>query len=92
MPPEVLLTIFAHLGPRDLLRLSQIHSSLHQMAFDPSLWVHLHPIRWANGHLNFFTPTNFSLLSSERYDRESSDDSKEEGIMMYMMLLLRMIL
>ena len=52
------------------------------MAFDPSLWVHLHPIRWANGHLNFFTPTNFSLLSSERYDRESSDDSKEEGIMM----------
>lgn len=63
MPPEVLLTIFAHLPPRDLLRVSRTHSSLHQLTFDPSLWVHLHPVRWASGHLNFFAPPAFTLMS-----------------------------
>lgn len=56
LPPEVLLKISSYLGPQDLCRLSQVHSSLSNLVFDGSLWSSLHPVRWAEGHWNFFSP------------------------------------
>ena len=63
LPPEVLLVVLRHLGPRDLLRLSIIHPSLQPLTFDPSLWTHLHPVRWACGHWEFFSPPAFTLMA-----------------------------
>lgn len=74
MPPGVLLTIFSHLAPTDLLRVSQTHSSLHQTAFDPTLWRHLHPVRWACGHVKFFMPPTFALMALD-------NSQSEEGVM-----------
>jgi F-box/leucine-rich repeat protein 5 len=63
LPPEVLLVVLRHLGPRDLLRLSITHPSLQPLTFDPSLWTHLHPVRWACGHWEFFSPPAFTLMA-----------------------------
>lgn len=56
LPPEVLIKIFSYLSPADLCHLSQSHTSLRGVAFDGSLWRHLHPVRWANGNVCFFRP------------------------------------
>ena len=56
LPPEVLLDILSYLSPTELLSLSQLHSKLNTLAFDGSLWTHLHPVRWAQGHREFFQP------------------------------------
>ena len=61
LPPEVLLIVLRHLSPPDLLRTSQTNSALHRLTFEPSLWVHLHPVRWACGHWQFFSPLEFTL-------------------------------
>ena len=71
--------IFSHLGPRDLLRLSRTHSSLRRVTFDPSLWAHLHPIRWANGHLDFFPPPPFTSFLSEGGEEWGGGGEGEEG-------------
>ena len=56
LPPEVLLTILSYLSPSELLSLSHLHSKLNALAFDGSLWQHLHPVRWAQGHKEFYQP------------------------------------
>ena len=56
LPPEVLLTILSYLSPLELLSLSHLHSKLNALAFDGSLWQHLHPVRWAKGHKEFYQP------------------------------------
>ena len=59
LPPEILLKIFSYLSPTDLCCMSQLHSSLHTLAFDGSLWQHLHPVRWVHGNRQFFFPPSF---------------------------------
>ena len=56
LPPEVLLSILSYLSPSQLLSLSHLHSKLNALAFDGSLWQHLHPVRWAQGHKEFYQP------------------------------------
>eukprot|EP00731_Ephydatia_muelleri_P001250 Em0001g1250a len=56
LPPEVLVKIFSYLSPVDLCHLSQSHTSLRGVAFNGSLWQHLHPVRWANENIRFFRP------------------------------------
>ena len=56
LPPEVLLTILSYLSPSELLSLSLLHSKLNALVFDGSLWQHLHPVRWAQGHKEFYQP------------------------------------
>ena len=56
LPPEVLLNILSYLSPSELLSLSQLHSKLNTLAFDGSLWQHIHPVRWAQGHREFYQP------------------------------------
>ena len=56
LPPEVLLSILSYLSPSELLSLSHLHSKLNALAFDGSLWQHLHPVRWAQGHKEFYQP------------------------------------
>lgn len=56
LPPELLLQVLSYLSPRDLLRLAPLHSALCRLTQDPSLWQHLHPVRWAVGHWEFFRP------------------------------------
>ena len=65
LPPELLLRVFNFLSPVDLCRFSQVHPSLHSLAFDGSLWQHLHPIRWANGHHQFVSPLTFEAEEEE---------------------------
>lgn len=56
LPPEILIKIFSYLGPRDLCRMSQVHSSFSNLTFDGNLWRYLHPVCWAEGHWDFFIP------------------------------------
>lgn len=56
LPPEVLLNILSYLSPAELLSLAHLHSKLNTLAFDGSLWQHLHPVRWAEGHREFYQP------------------------------------
>ena len=56
LPPEVLLQILSYLSPHDLLRLAPLHSTLHRLTQDVTLWQHLHPVRWAAGNNQFFKP------------------------------------
>ena len=56
LPPEVLLNILSYLSPCELLSLSHLHSKLNTLAFDGSLWQHIHPVRWAQGHREFYQP------------------------------------
>ena len=65
LPPELLLRVFSLLSPVDLCHLSQVHPSLHALAFDGSLWQHLHPVRWANGHHQFFSPLTLEAEGEE---------------------------
>ena len=85
LPPELLLTIFSHLSPRDLCNLSLVHPKLHPLTFDPSLWQHLHPIRWANGHLQFFPPPSFTLEGGEEEGRLSQDAVLENDVLKELM-------
>ncbi len=57
LPQEILLKILSYLGPRDLCRISQTHPLLAHLAYDSSLWQSLHPVRWANGHWQFYFPS-----------------------------------
>ena len=70
LPPELLLRMFNFLSPMDLCRLSQVHPSLRSLAFDGSLWQHLHPIRWANGHHQFFSPLTLETKEEEKEVRD----------------------
>ena len=56
LPPEVLLNILSYLSPTELLSLAHLHSKLNTLAFDGSLWQHIHPVRWAQGHREFYQP------------------------------------
>lgn len=56
LPTEILLHILSYLSPRDLLRMLPLHSTLYHLTRDGSLWQHVHPVRWARGHWDFFTP------------------------------------
>ena len=56
LPPEVILQILSYLSPQELLSLVPLHSMLYHLTRDPSLWLHLHPVRWNAGHWKFFRP------------------------------------
>ena len=56
LPTELSLQILSYLSPQDLLHLVPLHSTLYHLARDPALWQHLHPVRWAAGHWEFFKP------------------------------------
>ncbi len=56
LPPEVLLHILSYLSPQELISLVPLHSMLYHLMRDPSLWLHLHPVRWNAGHWKFFKP------------------------------------
>lgn len=55
----------SYLSPTHLLRLSQLHSILNAVALDGTLWQHLHPVRWARGHFQFFSPLSMAVCREE---------------------------
>ncbi|XP_077983093.1 F-box/LRR-repeat protein 5-like [Glandiceps talaboti] len=53
LPPEIVIKIFSHLGPKDLCRCAQVCTNWSKFAFSGVLWQILHLSRWAQGIWQF---------------------------------------
>jgi len=71
LPPEIILKVFKYLSPRDLCRCAQVHSLFSKVAYDGSLWRHLHPVEWLTGRWKF--------RSLPTYDKKSLEDLANDG-------------
>ena len=65
LPPEILLRVLSYLSPSELFSLSHLHSSLHTLTFDGSLWTHLHPVRWVHAQRTFYRPMDLECELSQ---------------------------
>ena len=49
LPEEILMMIFAHLSPRDLLNVSGVTRQWNRIALSSELWQAIYPTQWARG-------------------------------------------
>lgn len=77
MPSEIILKVFRYLSPRDLCRCAQVHSLFSKIAFDGSLWQHLHPVKWLTGQWQFHLPTAYDEKSLESLANDGCEDEQE---------------
>ena len=67
--------MFKYLSPRDLCRCAQVNSLFSKIAFDGTLWQHLHPVRWLKGQWKFHMPTAYD---EDALENLASDDCDED--------------
>jgi len=53
MPEELLVVIFSHLNPKELLACGAINHRWRKVAFSSVFWKALYPTRWARGQWSF---------------------------------------
>ena len=78
LPPEIILKVFRYLSPRDLCRCAQVNSIFSKIAFDGTLWQHLHPVKWLMGEWKFCLPTAYDEGSLEELANNGCEDEQEE--------------
>ncbi|KAH9519340.1 F-box/LRR-repeat protein 5 [Bulinus truncatus] len=54
LPTEICQKIFSFLGPKDLVKISQVSKRWKHLTKDPTLWTHMYPVHWAQGNWSFF--------------------------------------
>jgi len=88
IPQEILMTIFAHLSPKELISCSAICRRWREVALSPTLWQAIYPTQWARGNWSFDydTPDLDRDLKSLESSTESlisnsstADDSSSES-------------
>lgn len=88
IPQEILMTLFAHLSPKELISCSAVCRSWREVALSPTLWQAIYPTQWARGNWSFDydTPDLDRDLKSLESSTESlisnsstADDSSSES-------------
>jgi len=77
LPEEVLMMIFAHLNPRDLLNASAVTHQWNRIALSSALWQAIYPTQWARGcwSLDYQSPDLDKDLKSASSSLNSSMES-----------------
>ena len=77
LPEEVIMMIFSHLVPRDLLNASAVSKKWNRIALSSALWQAIYPTQWARGcwSLDYQSPDLEKDLKSAASSLSSSTES-----------------
>ncbi|XP_005100377.1 F-box/LRR-repeat protein 5 [Aplysia californica] len=78
VPNEICLKIFSYLDPKDLVRAGQVSHRWNQLTRDPSLWMELHPVHWAQGNWTFYPEVTGGVDGAGALEKEYVADPEDE--------------
>lgn len=76
LPPEVMVTVFSYLSPRDLCRCSQVNTKWSQLTKTGFLWKHIYPVHWARGDWYSGPPGELEVEPDEDWVNNRKDESR----------------